>query len=85
MVTYRKNRHDGESLEPKPQANYTTDPLGWLAGALAGKSTLCFSRGIGQGLGKDVRDILSEHKLFNAAVKFCLKWNPIPSVPEYKK
>ena len=36
-------------------------------------------------LEKDGRDIYSEHKLFNAAVKFCQKWNQIPSVPEYKK
>ena len=37
------------------------------------------------GLEKDVRDIHSEHKLFNAAVKFCQKWHQILSVPEYKK
>ena len=36
------------------------------------------------GLGKDLRDIYSEHKLFNASVKFCQKWNQIPSIPEYK-
>ena len=36
-------------------------------------------------LEKDGRDIYSEHKLFNAAVKFCQKWNQIPFVPEYKK
>ena len=37
------------------------------------------------GLEKDVREIYSEHKLFNADVKFCQKWSQIPSVPEYKK
>ena len=36
------------------------------------------------GLGKDIRDIHSQHKLFNAAVKFYQKWSQIPSVPEYK-
>ena len=37
------------------------------------------------GLEKDVRDIYSEHKLFNASAKFCQKWNQIPSVTQYKK
>ena len=37
------------------------------------------------GLEKDFRNIYSEHKLFNAAVKFYQKWNQIPSVPKYKK
>ena len=37
------------------------------------------------GLEKDVRNIHSEHELFNAAVKFCQKWNQIPSVHEYIK
>tara|TARA_B100000963_G_C22525036_1_gene624880 strand:+ start:532 stop:660 length:129 start_codon:yes stop_codon:yes gene_type:complete len=34
------------------------------------------------GLEKDVGDIHSEHKLFNAGVYFCKKWTQIPSVPE---
>ncbi len=37
------------------------------------------------GLEKDVRDIYSKHKLFNAAVKYCQKWNKIPFVPECQK
>jgi predicted HD phosphohydrolase len=36
-------------------------------------------------LEKDGRDIYSEHKLFNAAVKFCQKWNQLPFVPECQK
>ena len=36
-------------------------------------------------LEKDSRDIYSEHKLFNAAVKFCQKWNQLPFVPECQK
>ena len=36
-------------------------------------------------LEKDGRDIYSEHKLFNVAVKFCQKWNQISFVPEYQK
>ena len=36
-------------------------------------------------LEKDGKDIYSEHKLFNAAVKFCQKWNQLPFVPEYQK
>ena len=35
-------------------------------------------------LEKDDRDIHSEHKLFNATVKFCQKWNQIPFAPEYE-
>ena len=34
------------------------------------------------GLGENVRDFYSEHKLFNVAVIFCQKWNYIPSVYE---
>ena len=37
------------------------------------------------GLEKDVRNIYNEHKLFNAAVKFCQKWNQLPFVPECQK
>ncbi|MAU78391.1 MAG: hypothetical protein CMN48_05445 [SAR116 cluster bacterium] len=36
-------------------------------------------------LEKDGRDIYSEHKLFNVAVKFCQKWNQLPFVPECQK
>ena len=36
-------------------------------------------------LEKDGRDIYSEHKLFNAAVKFCQKLNQLPFVPECQK
>ena len=36
-------------------------------------------------LEKDGRDIYSERKLFNAAMKFCQKWNQIPFVPECQK
>ena len=36
-------------------------------------------------LEKDGKDIYSEHKLFNAAMKFCQKWNQIPFVPECQK
>ena len=36
-------------------------------------------------LEKDGKDIYSEHKLFNAAMKFCQKWNLLPFVPECQK
>ena len=31
------------------------------------------------------KDIYREHKLFNAAVEFCQKWNQLPFDPEYQK
>ena len=36
-------------------------------------------------LEKDGRDIYSENKLFNAALKFCQKWNPLSFIPVRQK
>ena len=36
-------------------------------------------------LEKDGSDIYSEHKSFNAAVKFFQKWYPLPFVPDCQK
>ena len=36
-------------------------------------------------LGKDGRGVYSEHKLLNAAMKFCQKWNRLPFFLNVKK
>ena len=61
---------------------FSRDKVKWILQVHILFQMYCYADKLG--LAKDVRDIYGDHKLFDAAVKFCQNWNQIPSVPEYK-